>query len=329
MWRWSLSPLFEADALEPERRPDFLFHSQSYIYGNMSLGRVQASAAHFRRRTHQIARSGNDQIMVVVYDQGGFQLRADRKEAVGRPHDVAIFDLHRKLELSTEASASIACLLPRPTLESLTTGLDHMHGMIIPFEQDLNGLLRTHMQFLLAQAREFLEHQRLNFVQSMVHMLAWTTGDANLAQEWSAEAVLAARFCQVRQSIETHLPNPALGPKFLSNMFQLSRAPLYRMFEPVGGIAAYILQRRFMRAHRDLSDPARFHERVGDMARRLGFSEHPAFSPAYKRKFGVQPTETRATAMHSYRAARGRTSIDAASFHALNHWLSGAANRNT
>jgi AraC-like DNA-binding protein len=283
----------------------------------MSLGRVQASAAHFRRRTHQIARSGNDQIMVVVYAQGGFQLRVDRKEAVGRPHDIAIFDLHRKLELSTEASASIACLL------------DHMHGMIIPFEQDLNGLLRTHMQFLLAHSPEFLEHQRLNFVQSMVHMLAGTTGDANLAQEWSAEAVFAARFRQVRQSIETHLPNPVLGPKFLSNMFQLSRAPLYRMFEPVGGIAAYILQRRLMRAHRDLSDPALFHERVGDVARRLGFSEHPAFSRAYKRQFGVQPTETRATAMHSYRATRGRTSIDAASFHALNHWLSGAATRNT
>jgi AraC-like DNA-binding protein len=332
MWRWSLSPMFEADVAEPQARQDFQFVSHNYICGNMSLGTVQSSAAQYRRRTRQIARSGADLVMMVVYGPGGVNMRAERKEAQLGSGDIAVLDLNRETELSVTASASMTCLLPRQSLEDLTKGLDQIHGMIIPSGQDLNELLRNHMKYLFAHAADFTENQSLNLVQAMAHLLAASTGPANLAPEQSTAAAFASKFRQVRQLIEANLTNPDLGPTFLTNLCKLSRSTLYRMFEPVGGIAAYIQQRRLMRAHRDLNDPALFYQRVNAIAKRWGFTEHSAFSRAYKQQFDMAPSEARALARQGYSARCDVPEAGAGSFQTLNRWLLGGlvrTSRNT
>jgi AraC-like DNA-binding protein len=328
LWRWAMSPMFDADAASAEQRPEFECISHSYICRRMSVGSMNASALHFRRGSRELARGCTDQIMVVAYQRGNVALRADRRDLVVRPGDVMIVDLGRSTEILATPTSGTTFLLPRDSLEALTTSLDHIHGMILPTGDELNGLLTMQMQYALKNATAFTETQNVNLVQSMAHLLAAGIGEVDHAREPTAEAVAAARLRRVRKLIEANLGKADLGPATLTKLTGWSRASLYRMFEPLGGISAYILQRRMMQAHRDLINPALFHVRVGAIGQLAGFTEPATFSRAYKTHYGVLPSEARAHARQTHpSAARQRDGGDA-SLHTLNRWLSGRATSN-
>nr|WMC98984.1 AraC family transcriptional regulator [Aminobacter aminovorans] len=95
----------------------------------------------------------------------------------------------------------------------------------------------------------------------------------------------------MRRLIEANVPEPDLGPEFLCQRLGMSRAKLYRLFEPIGGVGAYIQQRRLTRAYHALTDPAQAHLYVGIIAARCGFGSASVFSRAFRQAFGLsRPT---------------------------------------
>jgi AraC-like DNA-binding protein len=319
VWRWALSPMWDADVLAPRSRADFSMQACSSIFGGLSVGRARMSAAaRYRRGRREIARSSGDQIMVIVYDGAGPELRTGRHELMGRSGDITLLDLSRPAEFAVGASACMTCMLPRTMLESLLPTLDDLHGMVLPEGSGFNALLRPQIHFLEAHAAEFSESQRQNVVQGLAHLVAAAADPSYEARPAADRAVFAVRFRQVREMIDAHLADRALGPEFLARHFHLSRASLYRMFEPAGGVAAYILRRRLMRAHRDLTDPVLFGLRINEIADRWGFTGHAVFSRAYRNHYGMQPSEARANA-----GANTPRDPGDESFGVLNRWLLG------
>ncbi len=84
-----------------------------------------------------------------------------------------------------------------------------------------------------------------------------------------------------------------LGVDKLANTFGLSRASLYRLFEPVGGVASYIGTRRLARARQELTAPGLEDRRIGPIAYRAGFQSIPAFNRAFRAAYGQTPRSTR------------------------------------
>ncbi|WAP71367.1 AraC family transcriptional regulator [Jiella pelagia] len=72
----------------------------------------------------------------------------------------------------------------------------------------------------------------------------------------------------------------------------LSRSTLYRLFEPFGGVAAYILERRLEQAYRALGD-SRDLRLIGTIAHGLGFAGESQFSRSFRQRFGRTPSEVR------------------------------------
>jgi AraC-like DNA-binding protein len=79
----------------------------------------------------------------------------------------------------------------------------------------------------------------------------------------------------------------------LARTFGLSRASLYRLFEPVGGVASYIRTRRLARARQELTTPGLEDRRIGPIAYRAGFQSIPAFNRAFRAAYGQTPRGTR------------------------------------
>lgn len=99
----------------------------------------------------------------------------------------------------------------------------------------------------------------------------------------------------------------------------MSRATLYRLFESIGGIAAYIQSRRLARAYAALVRPAHRHRRLYDIALDWGFVSEAHFSRSFRRAFGLSPSEARALAGSTRRVAvRAPGSEDA---HDYADWL--------
>jgi AraC-like DNA-binding protein len=93
------------------------------------------------------------------------------------------------------------------------------------------------------------------------------------------------------------------------------------MFEPAGGVVAHIRERRLMRAHRDLTDPALFGLRINEIAERWGFTGHAAFSRAYRNHYGMQPSDARGHARYAFCDANRLCDPGDDSIKVLNRWL--------
>ena len=93
----------------------------------------------------------------------------------------------------------------------------------------------------------------------------------------------------IRKYIESNLGDQTLLPSKICNVFNLSRATLYRMFEADGGVRRYIQDRRLHVAIWDLADGGIKRGRLTHVAEKWGFSSNANFNRAVKQAFSMPP----------------------------------------
>ncbi|MEO0452292.1 MAG: AraC family transcriptional regulator [Pseudomonadota bacterium] len=98
-----------------------------------------------------------------------------------------------------------------------------------------------------------------------------------------------ALFRQVCLFIERNLERVELSTATLLDQFCLSRATLYRMFEPLGGVRNYLMYRRAMAALFDLADAKAERGSVLRVCERWNFSSPANFNRSIQRLFGNSP----------------------------------------
>jgi AraC family transcriptional activator of tynA and feaB len=97
--------------------------------------------------------------------------------------------------------------------------------------------------------------------------------------------------------VERSLSDPALSPIVVANRIGVPVRYLHRLFEDRGrSFGRWLLERRLERSERDLSDPARAHWTVADIAGQHGFNDPSYFARAFRARYGVSPREYRRTA---------------------------------
>jgi AraC-like DNA-binding protein len=101
---------------------------------------------------------------------------------------------------------------------------------------------------------------------------------------------------RVRQVVAKNLRSPSLSPEKLCREAATSRSQLYRLLEPEGGVAHYILRRRLSESFSLLCD-ASSHLPIGKVAEILCFADGSSFSRAFRREFGMSPSDVRAGAV--------------------------------
>lgn len=90
--------------------------------------------------------------------------------------------------------------------------------------------------------------------------------------------------------IEENLTNARLSTASLLRQFGVSRATLFRMFEPEGGVRSYINERRIYRAVFQISIDPMTRGEISKASEKWGFSSDANFNRSVRRFFGVSPS---------------------------------------
>jgi AraC-like DNA-binding protein len=99
---------------------------------------------------------------------------------------------------------------------------------------------------------------------------------------------------RVKTFIEDRLGDPQLSPDHIAAAHHISRRYLYRIFEAQQTtVGSWIRTRRLEHCRRDLSDPALSRRPVSGIGVRWGFVDATHFARAFKREYGVTPSEYR------------------------------------
>lgn len=318
-WREASGPLFDVSFRSQEQIDNFRLLLDTHHLGQMVMAYTRSVAQRFHRDRSVVAISAVDHYLVQIYTAGGFTGHAGTREMCVEAGDVSILDMSQTM--STEASdfANISLVVPRETLAPLLKDPDNLHGLVLPRASSLGQLLGDHLLSLRQAAPQMTEAQAMATRQATAALIAGCFGPAAAAAAAAGESLRSASLYAIKRHIERELASPDLTPDTICRAFGLSRANLYRLFQPLGGVADYIRNRRLDRAFADLVSPALAHRRVTDISYSWGFESDAAFSRAFRQAFGLTPRDARAL-----RGALPRQERDAAEddrYPPLRRWI--------
>ncbi len=292
-WRESISVLYEVT-----RTPDdgtFRASVGAYLADGLFASEVAFSAQRFERTAGRLASDGMDHYQIQLYETGGEV--NDGGEC--RPGDIQLLDLGRPHAAETRAAESIVLLVARDAIRGLLPKTGSLHHAVLRRETAACGLLADYLRSLMRRLPQATEAEAPAIEQATLAMVAACfrpTAEAMAGARAAVDTTVAGR---ARQYIERNLPSPDLGPESICGALRISRTRLYTLFEAEGGVARYIWGRRLERAAAELAGAAGTERTVGEIAFAWGFTSFAHFSRAFRRTFGVSPSEMRAAGVAS------------------------------
>lgn len=322
VWRESILPLFEPFPAEGLRVNSFQARVESFDLTDMFFAMTSFSAQRFQRGPHHKADFGADHFLLQLYLSGGYAGRSGQQEIIVNPGDISLLDLAKPLETQAERSEVMSLIIPRDLMASWIRLEQLNSGGVLKAEMPSAKILRHH----LTTVWKSLPEASLCQLASINHMVLGTVVGA-FRRSAGLEEQVQATWTQVSLDaicayIHDNLDTSDLDPEHLCRRFACSRAQLYRMFAPIGGVARYIRDSRLARCLDELTRSTGGRQQIIDVATRWGFSSHSHFCRAFRQVYGFTPSEAVERAVAG-RAGQRMTSdpLDPAVNLALYRWL--------
>ena len=288
-WIERVSPLWSVSS-SPETVQRFSWSGTTQHLGQAILSEVRCDAHSMRRDPALIARLGIDHIIVLVRRFRQCSLQPGREVLTIEPGDICFLDLSRGMWADVPDLDCITITMPRALLAPMVRDLDALHGMVVPAATPMGQLVLAHLEVLVRQAPDLNATEALMVMQATAALLAACTGRALLTPEHTRAKARPAVLLTVRRYVEQNLNDSALDAASLAKRFHLSRSTIYRLFQPLGGVEAFIRRSRLKASHAMLADPGNT-KRIYEIAHLFHLGSDSSFSHAFKREFGLSPRD--------------------------------------
>lgn len=267
---------FEPDR---DRLPAFPARQMAWNLGTMTATRLRLPGPGSRYRWRHLKRPTVDSWYVFL-PLSGAACGPDRK--VGKP---VVQSLAEPFEYTGEDGGCVALIMPRgvPFIRSSKLEIRHesrqlLADFMLLMDRSLPGLRATDVPHIVAATT------------SLLAACLTPSRDHIVEARSTIDSVIADRASRI---IERRLRDPDLTPQRLCRDLGIARSRLYRVFEPVGGIAAFIRHRRLLRTCNILADSADGRS-ISTIAQEWGFMDPSVYSRMFRKEFGITPKEARA-----------------------------------
>lgn len=293
-----LSPVFDFDVPAFAQATPFFARSDIYILPDVTISRVRSGAGRFTRTARTIAERGTDQILVVCYTNGPFTMTTPGHTRQVAPGELAFIDLSQEITIEAAAVENISLALSRRKLETMVPFIDDAHGFIRE-PGPLSRLLLDTMETIMTMGPTIPVVDARAMASATIDLAASCLEPLSRQQVETKSDRSAVSLVAIKSFIEQRLSDAKLKPQTLMDEFGVTRSTLYRLFEPIGGVSAYITQRKLHRAFRLITDTLQPRQRISQLAFDVGFSHPSAFTRAFKDFFGLSPTDVQMLAAQS------------------------------
>ncbi|MGV3650153.1 MAG: helix-turn-helix domain-containing protein [Devosia sp.] len=291
-----VSPSFELTVPEYAVGLPFAARAEVFLLPDVTVSTAETTASRLSRTVRTIATRGTDQILVVCYTRGHFEMTVNGVTRRVNTGELAFIDLSCELLIEAPAVANVSLAISRRKLEALVPFLEAAHGFVRPADA-LSRTLRAMMEAIAANGPQLSVVDGRGVSSALIALAAACLEPVSRAAAEARRNIVS--LVDLKAHIEQHLLEPHLGPTLLMQRFGITRSTLYRLFEPLDGVSAYIARRRLNLAFRMLSDTRHPRGRISRLALQLGYSHPSAFTRAFREAFGLSPKEVQALAKAS------------------------------
>jgi AraC-like DNA-binding protein len=288
-WCGWFQPVFDVPVPPEAQAEGFLAEARLWPVGQAALSRVAAPRIRVVRAAHNLRRDPVDHWNITIGQVETRLVCAGRARVIpgGTPF---VISLGETIESEREADERLQLYLPRDHFGHLAPLLDRLRGL--PLEGPQGRLLADYLT-LLGRSVPGLAPEDLPRLQPAIQAMLQACLDP-AAQRGEAAQTQGdlTRMEQIRMAIRRHMHRATLNATALCREVGMSRSQLYRLLEGEGGVVRYIQRLRLLAAHAALSDLADTRS-ISMIAEATGFYDPSAFSRAFRREFGLTPTELR------------------------------------
>jgi AraC-like DNA-binding protein len=318
-WRGALGEVFEVRAT-PSEISAFRGEIDVHASARYVLSASRHSPVSLVRRS---ASAAQERVAISLQLNGSATGLAGDRAVSADPGDVIFVDLSQSLTIRQSAQDGLVDELTlwtgRDRILPLVSDENALHGLVLKANSPGGAVIGAAMQTFaglaprtqLADFDAVAEGVVILAAKSIAPSLARTGGS------WAPPPL--ASFVTIRRYIDRKLASPDLSANSIAAEFGLSRASLYRLFEPAGGIAKYIRKVRLSRAYQEITAAEFSNRRIGFIAYQLGFKNVSAFSRLFHEVYGVTPGEARERARQT--VAKSEYAVPAQPGESLTRWL--------
>jgi AraC-like DNA-binding protein len=278
---------------------DFQVASTTRLAGGCLLVDAVSTPLEYDRTAAHVARGGLDHYHITLCLQGQMHFTSGRRNVTLRPGDICLIDMARPNRTvltgdGDERSRLTSLIVPRPLLAPRLAHPDSATATLLPETDRRARLLADQFAALWQQPEnDNAAADTKVAVEAMCDVIAEVAGRSADAHGAIGGAERQLLLAAIKRHIDAHLETGSLSTDDLGRRFHVSRASLYRLFGPDGGLARYVQDQRLNRALRLLISSGARGKRLIDLAVGLQFSGDSTFVRAFRRQFGMTPGEIR------------------------------------
>lgn len=256
------------------------------LISDIAVASGHVSPVRFLRSRARAATDGMDNCTIMLLLSGALFGEIAGAPVTAGAGSIVTFDLRLPVDITTTGLRFVSLTLPRRLLAEVDGARGELHGLAP--DGVTTRLLIDHILALQSHLPSITATDAPGIARATTALIG-----ACLSRTRPIGPAPAGHGLQfaARRYIDANLAEP-LTPETICRALRCSRSTLYRVFAPLGGIAAYIRDRRLDAACAMLCDGAGPH-RLHAVAEQLGFTDAAGFAKAFRRRFGITPGQVR------------------------------------
>jgi len=282
----AIGPLFET-------RPTGPFHNRSerFALGSVAVHVSEMGGQEYRRTAARARRDGVDGLIVELLLSGHTVANAAGRSTGNAAGRMVFNDLAQDHAHLSSDTHTLLLTVPRAVAAGNNLDVAALHGRQVSAAGA--ELVRSHLLTVHRLLPRLDVGLAARLGQTALDLIGVALDlDGVRAPAARGEAQDTATLLEAKRLIEGQLASPLLSVDWLCGRLRTSRSRLYRLFDGAGGIQAYIRDRRLERIRAVLDTPGSA-ERIADLAADWGFGEAGHLSRAFRRRFGLSPSDYR------------------------------------
>ncbi len=315
-WRAAMGDTYAVTLPEDEAPTAFAYRISLWQHDHLLLAHAMFTGRTQRREALNIRRDQVDHFRLILQLEGELQHDADGPRHRVGPGQLLLSDMARPETYRVERGAHLVLFIPRERLEEALPGPYHLHGVIL--QGPVATVLAQHLVALVAASPRLARPESAALNEATVHLLAATLAPSLSTLGQARSDIAPTLLRQASRYIDLHLDEEDLDAARLCRFFGVSRSSMYRLFEPLGGVANYIRERRLTRACEVLAGGAS-HAPIAAVAHTFGFRTASQFSRAFRARFGYSPRDV--LMQHATPTPTPAAMHDARQPARFSHWL--------
>ena len=273
----------------------FEFTSRALPALHITSGYIASSEGVRSQRTRELIADGNDEIQLMLMDEGRYCASQLGREVVADACTAVLVSNADVNSITTPGVKGRMLRIPRKAILPLARRLEDALMRPIPRSAEALRLLGGYLA-VLEQTSQPATPEACYLIATHVHdLVALAVGATRDAAEMaSGRGLRAARFAAITADIEKNIGRHDLSAQWVASRHRVSPSTVRRLFEERDmTFSRFVLNYRLAQARRCLRDPRRLNCTISSIAFALGFNDLSYFNRTFRRFYGATPSDAR------------------------------------